>query len=59
MATNDNALQHLLKNQGVSRAVYDFIRHNLGERAALMAVGAAEPQSPPPPTTPSIGCRCS
>ena len=54
---NENALRHLLRNEGIDRSVFDFIRHNLGTRAAYLAVAAAElPHRRAEPTTGGTPC---
>jgi hypothetical protein len=37
-----------IRDRGLDPAVYDFIKHNWGEGAALVAMLNAEPQPPKP-----------
>lgn len=42
--SHDAIVRKALSDRGIDRAIYDFIRHNLGEAAALVAILTAEPR---------------
>lgn len=42
-ATND-VIAKALEDRGIPKCIYDFIEHNLGKAAALVAILSAEPR---------------